>query len=292
MVRGYLQAWDPVAKKEAWKIEQAGAWNGGIMSTGGGLVFEGNAAGQFNAYNASTGATLWSFPAQAGVIASPVTYLINGEQYVSIVVGWGGVYPISAGEAARKSGLTYNKSRVLAFKLGGKATLPAPPEQPAPPTPPARYGDATVLGTGYAVYHGFCSLCHGDAAVGSLILPDLRHSTSIQDPARWKRIVIDGSLANNGMVGFASVITPELAETVRAYVVARANDEIAPPPPAAPTPPKPAAVGGKQGGTAKPASTVKPAAPPVTKPPTKPDAATPDAATPDAKKKPETPAKP
>ena len=107
--------------------------------------------------------------------------------------------------------------------------------------------------------------------MGGLILPDLRHSTALQDPARWKRIVIDGSLANNGMVGFASVITPELAETVRAYVVARANDEIAPPPPAAATPPKTAAVGGKQGASTKPAPAVKPNAPPVTKPPAKKD---------------------
>lgn len=231
MVRGYLLAWDPVAKKEAWKVEQAGAWNGGILSTAGGLVFEGNAAGQFNAYNAATGATLWSYPAQAGVIAAPISYLSNGEQYVSIVVGWGGVYPISAGEAAQKSGLTYNKSRVLAFKKGGTATLPPPPEQPAPPKPPERFGDAAAIQTGHIVYHAFCSICHGDSAIGSLMLPDLRHSTALSDPARWKRIVIDGSLASQGMVGFGSVIPPEAAEAARAYVVSRANDEIEPAPP-------------------------------------------------------------
>jgi alcohol dehydrogenase (cytochrome c)/quinohemoprotein ethanol dehydrogenase len=267
MVRGYLKAWDPVAKKEAWHVEQAGAWNGGILSTGGGLVFEGNAAGQFNAYNATTGATLWSYAAQGGIIASPVTYTVQGQQYVSVLVGWGGVFPISAGEMAQKSGLTYNKSRVLAFKLGGTATLPPPPERPAPPTPPARYGDEAILKTGHLVYHAFCSVCHGDTAVGGLILPDLRHSSALQDPARWKRIVIDGSLANNGMVGFSSVIPPEAAETVRAYVVGRANDELGVPPLAAAAAPaaKPAAEAPKAAGkVAKPAAAaVAPAKPPA-----------------------------
>ena len=138
-------AWDPVAKKEAWKVEQAGAWNGGILSTAGGLVFEGNAAGQFNAYNAATGATLVVVPraSRRDRFADHVSRS-TASSTCAIVVGWGGVYPISAGEAALKSGLTYNKSRVLAFKVGGTATLPAPPERPAPPTPPARYGDATV----------------------------------------------------------------------------------------------------------------------------------------------------
>jgi alcohol dehydrogenase (cytochrome c)/quinohemoprotein ethanol dehydrogenase len=280
MVRGYLLAWDPVAKKEAWKVEQAGVWNGGLLSTAGGLVFEGNAAGQFNAYNAATGAPLWSFPAQAGVIASPVTYTVNGQQYVSIVVGWGGVWPISAGAAALKSGLTYNKSRILAFKLGGTATLPAPPPQPAPPTPPARYGDEALLKTGHLVFHAFCAICHGDSAVGGLILPDLRHSTAIADPAKWKRIVMDGSLANNGMVGFSSVIPPGAEETIRAYVVSRANDEIAPPPPppaAAPakTPAKKAASAATPSPKGVPstppgAPTTKPAAKPAAPAPAKP----------------------
>ena len=55
-VRGYLKAWDPVTQKEVWRVEQPGAWNGGVLSTAGGLVFEGNAAGTFNAYSADKGA--------------------------------------------------------------------------------------------------------------------------------------------------------------------------------------------------------------------------------------------
>ena len=119
-VRGYLKAWDPVAQKEAWHVEQPGAWNGGVLSTAGGLVFQGNSAGEFNAYNASNGATLWSFAAQAGVIAAPIAYAIGNQQFVAIVVGWGGTYPLAGGDLARKGGPVYNKSRVLSFCLGGR----------------------------------------------------------------------------------------------------------------------------------------------------------------------------
>ncbi|HEY2735806.1 MAG TPA: PQQ-dependent dehydrogenase, methanol/ethanol family, partial [Polyangiales bacterium] len=232
-VRGFLKAWDPIAQKEVWHVELPGLWNGGVLSTGGGLVFQGNSAGQFNAYNAITGATVWSFPAQAGIIAAPISYAVKDQQYVAIVVGWGGTYPLSAGELSHKGAPTYNKSRVLAFRLGGTAQLPPPPPAPVPPTPPARFGDQATVQQGMVTFHSTCSVCHGDAAVGGGVLPDLRHSTALADPARWKHIVIDGSLANSGMVSFAPVLTPEAAETIRAYVTSRANDEIAPPPSAA-----------------------------------------------------------
>jgi alcohol dehydrogenase (cytochrome c)/quinohemoprotein ethanol dehydrogenase len=268
-VRGFLKAWDPIAQKEVWHAEQAGAWNGGVLSTGGSLVFEGNSAGQFNAYNATTGATVWSFATQAGVIAAPIAYAVGGQQYVAIVVGWGGTYPLSAGELSHKGGPAVNKSRVLAFRLGGTAQLPPAPPTPKPPTPPARFGDEATLLKGKVLFHTYCSVCHGDSAVGGGVLPDLRHATPLQDPARWNRIVIEGSLTNNGMVSWSSVLQPEGSEAIRAYVTGRANDEIAPPPVAAalPAPAAPAvtvqqeaagAAGNKPG---KKAKSVAPSAP-------------------------------
>jgi quinohemoprotein ethanol dehydrogenase len=250
-VRGYLKAWDPVAQKEIWHVEQPGAWDGGVLSTAGGLVFQGNSAGQFNAYNATTGATLWSFAVQAGVIAAPISYAVGNQQFVAVVVGWGGTFPLAGGDLARKGAPAFNKSRVLAFRLGGSAQLPAPPPPAALPVPPARFGDQATLQQGMVNFHSFCSVCHGDAAVGGGIVPDVRHASALADPARWKRIVLEGSLANSGMVSFAPVLTPEAAETVRAYVTARANDEVAPlPPPAAAAPAQPA---GKAAKSAKPA---------------------------------------
>jgi len=235
-IRGYLKAWDPIAQKEVWHVEQAGAWNGGVLSTAGSLVFEGNASGQFNAYNAATGATLWSFAAQGGIIAAPISFSVADQQYIAIVVGWGGTYPISAGELARKGGPTTNTSRVLAFKLGGAAQLPPPPAAPPIPTPPARIGDQAAIQNGMILFHSFCSVCHGDAAVGAGVLPDLRHAKPLQDPAKWKHVVIDGALKDNGMVSFAKVFDEAGAEAIRAYIIGRAYDEIAP---AAPTTPAP-----------------------------------------------------
>ncbi len=126
-VRGSLKAWDPVTQKERWSVEHPGAWNGGVLSTAGNLVFQGNVGGEFVAYNAADGTKLWSFPAQTGVVAAPATYAIGDEQYVVVLAGWGGTYAISGGDASRKGGPAINRSRVLAFKLGGTATLPEPP---------------------------------------------------------------------------------------------------------------------------------------------------------------------
>jgi PQQ-dependent dehydrogenase (methanol/ethanol family) len=226
-VRGYLKAWDPVTQKEVWRVEQPGAWNGGVLSTAGGLVFEGNSAGAFNAYSADKGAPLWSFAAQTGVIAAPIAYAVGGQQYVAVVVGWGGVFPLAGGEVARKGSLSQNRSRVLAFRLGGTAKLPPPSPPPVPPKPPERFGDATKLPIGKAIYQGYCNVCHGDSAVGAGVLPDLRWSPLLSSADAWRSVVLDGSRSKTGMVSFAQVLTPDLAELVRSYVVARANDTYA-----------------------------------------------------------------
>jgi alcohol dehydrogenase (cytochrome c)/quinohemoprotein ethanol dehydrogenase len=224
LVRGFLKAWDPVTQKEVWRVEQPGAWNGGVLSTAGGLVFEGNAAGFFNAYSADKGAALWSYPVQTGVIAAPVSYAVAGQQYVAVVVGWGGVYPLSAGDAAHKGTLAQNRSRVLAFRLEGTAQLPPPAPLPPPPKPPARFGDESKLPLGKMLFGGYCFTCHGDGAVGAGVLPDLRWSPLLASPEAWRSVVLEGARTKNGMVSFAQVLTPELAELVRSYVVARAND--------------------------------------------------------------------
>ncbi len=234
MVRGTLKAWDPVAQKEVFRVDQPGVWNGGTLSTAGGLVFQGNAAGFVKAYAADTGKELWSFQSQTGVIASPITYSVDGEQYVAIVVGWGGAFPLAAGGLSHLGSLTVNRSRVLAFKLGGTAKLPdAPP--PALPTakPPAPFGDAKLLPTGKAMFNGLCAVCHGFDAVAGGVLPDLRFSGLLGSAEPWAKTVIEGTRAGSGMPGFGAVIKPEHAELIRAWVVAQANETAQPaqPPP-------------------------------------------------------------
>ncbi len=226
MMTGELLAWDPVARKPAWSVAQKSPWNGGTLATAGNLVFQGNAEGNFVAYSADSGKTLWSFPAQTGVIAAPMTYTVDGEQYVAILAGWGGVWDTAAGILASKAGSTRNISRLLVFKLGGSAKLPAPP-----PTakqvldPPPFTGTAQQVARGAELYARYCSACHGDAAIAGGLNPDLRHSGAIGYPDTIKSIVIDGALSHNGMVSFAKALRPNDAEAIRQYLVKRANED-------------------------------------------------------------------
>jgi alcohol dehydrogenase (cytochrome c)/quinohemoprotein ethanol dehydrogenase len=101
-VRGHLLAWDPVAQKKIWDVQYPAAWNGGVLSTAGGLVFQGDAGGHLNAYAAASGTRLWSHPTHEGIVAPPISYSIDGEQYILVTAGWGGVYTLLTGEIARK----------------------------------------------------------------------------------------------------------------------------------------------------------------------------------------------
>jgi alcohol dehydrogenase (cytochrome c)/quinohemoprotein ethanol dehydrogenase len=223
---GALIAWDPVAKKEAWRIDFDGPWNGGTLATAGNLVFQGNAREEFVAYSADKGARQWSFPTQSGVIAAPMTYSIGGEQYVAVLAGWGGVWDIAPGLLSSKSGPPRNISRLLVFKLGGTAKLPpAPAHNTRVLDPPPFTGTAAHTAHGADLFGRYCSVCHGDAAVAGALNPDLRYSGAINSPDAVKAIVVDGALAHNGMVSFKVAVGPEDAEAIRQYVLKRANED-------------------------------------------------------------------
>ncbi len=223
---GALIAWDPVAQKEAWRVAYAGTWNGGTLATAGNLVFQGNADGLFQAFSADKGAKLWSFPAQSGIIAAPMTYAIGAEQYVAIMVGWGGVWDISAGVLAKKSGASHNISRLMVFKLGGSAKLPpAPAMAQLVLDPPPFTGTPEQVAHGAQVYGRYCSICHGDAAVAGALNPDLRHSGVINSAEAVRAVVIDGALMHKGMVSFKSALVEADAEAIRQYVIKRANED-------------------------------------------------------------------
>jgi quinohemoprotein ethanol dehydrogenase len=225
-VRGRLVAWDPLQQKQAWDVDRPEAWNGGVVSTAGNLVFEGTTKGNFEAYCADTGAKVWSYAIQTGAIAGPITYAVNGEQYVAILAGWGGVFPLAAGEPALKSGRVRHVSRMLAFKLGGKLILPPLPEvEPAVLHPPAATADARTVGRGERLYQRFCGNCHGDVVVSGGVLPDLRYSSTLTND-QWFHILLGGLLRENGMVSFSKEISHGDAAAIRAYVIFRANQSL------------------------------------------------------------------
>ncbi|HUJ94432.1 MAG TPA: PQQ-dependent dehydrogenase, methanol/ethanol family [Terriglobales bacterium] len=225
-VRGKLVAWDPIQQKQVWAVDRPGPWNGGTLATAGNLVFEGTAAGNFEAYRADTGEKLWSFDAQTGVMAGPVAYTVNGEQYVAVLAGWGGVFPMVTGDVSFKSGRVRNVSRLLAFKLDSKASLPPLPveQQPALNPPPSTASAATIQ-HGNAVYERFCSGCHGDVAVSGGLVPDLRYSSFLASD-EWFAIVRGGELQSEGMVSFAKEVSQEDGAAIRSYVIFRANQSL------------------------------------------------------------------
>jgi len=220
----HLLAWNPVTRKEAWRVEHPGPGNGGILATAGNLVLQGTFGGAFVVYRADTGEKLWSMPVQTSVIAAPMSYEIDGEQYVAVLVGTGGALGLTQGAASLKSGPVRNISRMLAFKLGGTATLPAPPPPVARAIdPPPLTATAAVVAEGSRLYAENCGVCHGAAGIANGIVPDLRSSPYLSDDGYFD-IVLNGTLKERGMVSFAPMISREQAAAIRSYVISQAHD--------------------------------------------------------------------
>jgi quinohemoprotein ethanol dehydrogenase len=225
VVKGRLVAWDPLKQREAWRAEYASAWNGGVLATAGNLVFEGTADGRFVAYRASDGERLWEAPAGTGVVAAPITYLVDGEQYVTVMAGWGGAFPLAYGEAGARAGVT-SVGRVLTFALGGRATLPpSEPIDTSPPPPPPIQIDvnAQERKRGGLLYHEWCAVCHGLKGIAGGVVPDLRRATA-ETHAGFAEIVIGGVRQEQGMPSFADVLSTDDVRLIQAYVVHRARE--------------------------------------------------------------------
>ena len=222
MTRGHLAAWDPVTQSERWRVQYPGPWNGGVLTTAANLVFQGTAAGFLHAYDATNGNVLWEFPTQTGIVAPPMTYAVDGEQYLTIMAGWGGIFPLITGPIASSSGPTINRSRILTFRLGGQAVLPPVAEVArAFPDYSAVTIDAAMEEAGFGVYDRYCGACHGAGGVGGGVITDLRYSALLGSAEAWATVVLDGSHSALGMVGFGSELSDAQAQSVRHYVLGR-----------------------------------------------------------------------
>lgn len=225
-IKGYLSAWDPVAQKEVWRVQHAMSWNGGLLSTAGGLVFQGRADGHFAAYTADTGQLVWEAPVQVGIIAAPVTYSVDGEQYVAVVAGWGGAYGLASG-VPRHHNNVLEEGRLLVYKLGGKQELP---KQEVAfidlPKPPAMETTKEETDKGALLYHQYCSVCHGGGLVSSGSLPDLRYASADTHQA-FDAIVRGGAFQGKGMPKFDHVLGEADARAIQAYIVTATNNTIA-----------------------------------------------------------------
>jgi quinohemoprotein ethanol dehydrogenase len=192
------------------------------MVTAGNLVFQGRANGELAAYDAKTGKKLWSQFLGSGISAPPVTYEVDGKQYVSLLVGWGGAgVGFGGGSASAKYGWAYRAQtrRLFTFALGGNAPMPKlePRVFPEPIVPADFKVDDGLADKGRAVYVSHCLMCHGSGAVSGGAAPDLRASPIVLEPSAMKAVVNGGGRVPLGMPQFKDLSDGDL-EAVRHFV--------------------------------------------------------------------------
>ena len=233
---GRLIAWDPVAQSARWSVEENIAVNGGVLSTAGNLVFQGQGTGEFAAYSADAGKKAWSIQTGSAIDSVPVTFAVKGEQYVITPVGWGSGSRLFA--SARTMATPASKRgpvRLLAFKLGATLPFPTPRvEIPPVPEPPKQTASKETIRKGEVLYGKFvCDGCHSPGTDGSGAwvlngaIPDLRYMPA-EVHKDWYGIVLGGSHWDKGMPGFAdppkfafpnAKMTVQDADAIHAYVI-------------------------------------------------------------------------
>ncbi len=219
--KSHLLAWDVEQAKVAWKVPHPNIHNGGIVATAGNLVFQGTSDGRFLAVRADNGEVLWTFHAQNSILPGPVSYAVDGEQYIAVAVGRGGALTMNTG----KSYPTTNpNNRIMAFKLNATATLP-PVSQPKRPVPPPKTGMSEAdIEEGRRLFDRFCARCHGAAVVGDGSIPDLRYLEPVWHE-NFEAVVLKGLMEKAGMPRFDEVLDEKQVKKVHAYVIERAHED-------------------------------------------------------------------
>ena len=222
-----LKAWDPVARRTVWQAPAGPFWGGGALSTAGGVVFAGAADGSFTAYDARSGKVLRRILTGIGIMAAPITYEVDGTQYVAVLAGIGGAisavgYP--PGSAAAK---VQNRERLFVFKLHGATVRPPARRarevlQPVPvlaiepgPTP-------AMVARGQALFGAWCAACHSFRGTPNAY-PNLWNLSPAVHEA-LQAIVLEGALAPVGMPSFAGSLSPADVRAIQQFIV---TDEIA-----------------------------------------------------------------
>jgi quinohemoprotein ethanol dehydrogenase len=217
--KGRLVAWNPVTKREAWRVEHPVLRSGGTLSTAGNLVFQGRADGVLAAYRATDGKMLWQYDAQVGIAAAPMTYAIDGVQYVAVMVA----PPMLFLDPKLKTG----PGRLLVFALDRKAALPARAPVADKPIPPPAFevkATAAEIADGSALYMQYCNRCHSPDrnAVKSGAIPDLRRANAATH-ATFEQVVRGGARRTLGMPSFAQDLSSDQVRLIQAWVLDQAR---------------------------------------------------------------------
>ena len=219
---GYLLAWDPVAQKEVWREQYQRPWSGGLLSTAGDLVLQGTSDGRFIAFDAASGEMLWSVDTGQGIIAPPITYMIDEEQYIAVQVGYGGAYALAGAFPSANKNPAQN-GRMLVFKLGGEEM--SPPVQSIAkvnPVVPSMTTDALTIARGEYEYHEHCQFCHGAGVIGGGVIPDLRYLDEVGHKT-FLGVILGGMHSEKGMASFKDVLSLEQANQIQAYIISQAK---------------------------------------------------------------------
>ena len=221
---GSLKAFDPISGETKWEVNYPQHWNGGTLSTQSGLTFQGNGMGFLNAYDSASGEILWSKNIQTSMLAPPITFVIDGEQYIAILAGTGGGNNHGGDtlgfHSEHLASLKYgNNGRLLAFKLGGNQKLPrldlinkSIPEQPQ------LVSTKFQIKRGTELYGEYCAFCHGTAVRAGPALPDLRMMSN-DTHGLFHEIVYQGILSENGMSSFSDVLSVIDVENIYHYII-------------------------------------------------------------------------
>ena len=218
LVYGELVAWDPIKNERAWTVRHPKPSNGGTLSTAGNLVFQGTWDGVFSAYDAANGDQLWQYQSDSAILAGPITYELDGNQYVAVAQGSGGVVMLTIGDEVRKN--TVNQNRLLVFKRG-KSEKGLPPIDDSvveiqPLFSRLDTDDATIKNGEY-LYHTNCASCHGIDATSNYVVPDLRYMTK-KTHEDFATIVLGGSLTHKGMIGFYETLNLDDVNMIHEYL--------------------------------------------------------------------------
>ncbi|HEY0974432.1 MAG TPA: PQQ-dependent dehydrogenase, methanol/ethanol family [Solimonas sp.] len=227
-IRGYLRAWDPVANKVAWQVETSDRWvgqmnaiwnGGGAMTTASGLVFQGRSTGFLHVYKADTGEPLAAINLGVSIMAAPMTYELDGQQYVAVMAGFGGALggTFPEGTAAHRYG---NAGKLIVLRLkGGAVPLPAEVVRTAAfARPPAeRVGSVETIARGMDLLKRHCSHCHNNSAASGTV-PDLRRIDE-KTYREFDDIVLGGSRASRGMGSFKGLLTKQDTVSILAAII-------------------------------------------------------------------------
>jgi PQQ-dependent dehydrogenase (methanol/ethanol family) len=214
---GALLAWDPVRRQPRWQYDYDFTINGGTLSTGGNLVFQGGADGVFRVFAADDGELLFDADLGVGIMAAPVTYQLDGVQYVAVLAGWGGSMGLFG---PNYDGAYKPEGRLWTFRLNGSDIVPVEGQQKPPLTAIPFDNDAARLADGYDKYMANCGLCHGAEGVSGGPIADLRYaSQSTYDSIQ--SIVREGAYTGLGMPNLGHQVSADDVESIKNWILSK-----------------------------------------------------------------------